>query len=97
MIMFTRYLRPDGRKRDAGIERPAEIEALAATVVQLGGRFEIETLRTGVVSLEVLVPDPEEDLRSVAHELCDNGPEVPAAVDKLVRTAYRALTGGLPT
>lgn len=91
MIHFTQYMRPDGRKQDTTIERPEVVEALARKIVEAGGRFEIEVLRTGAISLEVVADDPDDDLRSVAHELCSNGPEVLVAVDKLVEEAARVL------
>ena len=92
MIRFTQYLLPNGRKRETSIYRPVEIEALAAEVAAAGGRFEIEVLRTGQVSMEVVTGDSDEP-RSLAHEICDNGPPLLAAVDRLVITAHHNLKG----
>jgi hypothetical protein len=99
MIYFIQYLRPDGRREPASIERPPEIEALANAVRIAGGRFEIEVLRTGAVSMEVVADNPEDpdEPLSVAHELCGNGPEVPPAVDRLVRQAYETLVASKGT
>lgn len=88
MIRFTQFLRPDGRQVETTIDRPPEIEAMASAVVAQGVRLEIEVLRTGEVSLEAVDLELED---SLACELCDNGPEVPEAVDRLVREAHRRL------
>lgn len=81
MIPFTQYLRPDGRIRETGISRPADVEAKAQEILNAGYRFECEELHTKDVSLTIFDPEAEED---VAIELVPNGPAVPAAVDKLI-------------
>lgn len=90
-IPFTQYLRPDGRKRDTSIERPDEVFTKAKAVIKAGGRFEIEELQDGTVSMTVEHPDAEEEGQSVSHLLCPNGPAVPATVDRLVEDAYLRL------
>lgn len=95
MIPFRQYLRPDGRQAAVNIERPEAIEAIARAILAAGCRFEAEVLLTGEASFEVVrdVADPDvED--SIAIEIVPNGPEVPAAVDRLVMAA--AATLGLP-
>jgi hypothetical protein len=87
-IKFTQFLMPDGRRTPVTIDRPDEIEALAEEVIKGGGSFEIEVLSTGVVSITCEDHGREETL---AHELCENGPPVPAAVDRVVREAARVL------
>lgn len=82
MIPFTQYLRPDGRKRSINIERPAEVEELAMKLVRRGLRLEAEELCTGEVSFTVF--DGEKD---IAIEICPNGPDVPHAVDRLIKDA----------
>lgn len=89
MIPFTQYLRPDGRPSDEGIEMSAEIEALAQRFIAAGGRYEAEVLREGTVSLTAVHDDAEE--KDIAIELCPNGPEVDAAVEKLVRKSIAWL------
>ena len=87
---FRQYLMPDGRTKDISIDRPEEIEEMAGLVVHRGGRFEIEMLsvnRDG--GDEISVTCVHEDM-DIAIELCLNGPEVPEAVDKVVRAAYEA-------
>lgn len=92
-IPFTQYLSPEGRQVPQWIDRPADVEAKAAAVIAAGGRFEVEKLRTGVVSMEV-VRDGDVETESVAMQLCANGPDVLAAVDKLVDEAHARLVGG---
>jgi hypothetical protein len=95
MIRFTEYVLPDGRQRDAYVERPAEIEALASEVVAAGGRFEIEMLRTGYVSMEVVGGD-DGDPFNVAIEICGNAQCVIGdAVDRLVRDAHACIIDGV--
>lgn len=86
MIPFTQYLLPDGDKREIAIERPADIEERATAVINRNARFEAEVLTTGEISLTVHYK--EED---IAIEICSNGPSVPEAVDRLVKTAHSLL------
>lgn len=79
MIPFTQYLRPDGRRTAVEIDRPDDIEQRARRFIEAGGRFECEHLTTGHVSLTAVWKDED-----AAIEVVANGPEVPAAVDRLV-------------
>lgn len=81
MIPFTQYLRPHGRPREIQIERPLEIEQRAQDLIKRGVRFEAEQLTTGEVSLTAHYNDED-----IAIEICENGPEVPPAVDRLVQS-----------
>jgi len=85
-IEFTQYLRPDGRRTMVDIDRSPEIEALADKIVAAGGRFECEHLTTDHASFTVAYLGDD-----LAIEVCKNGPEVPAAVDRLVRKAAKKL------
>lgn len=87
-IPFTQYLRPDGRQRPCSIERPGVIEEMAKAVIAAGYAFTVEELSTGEVSLEACRDSDESVL---ASEICDNGPPILAAVDKLMRDAYEAV------
>lgn len=78
-IPFTQFLRPDGRQMVVTIERPAEIAAKAEKIMARGLRFECEHLTTGHVSLTIADDDGDH-----AIEVVENGPEVPAAVDRLI-------------
>lgn len=78
-IPFTQYLKPGGRRADVSIERPAHIASMADRIMERGYRFECEVLSTGQVSLTVADYEGDHDI-----ELCNNGIEVPGAVDRLV-------------
>lgn len=78
-IPFTQYLKPNGRRADVSIERPAHIASMADRIMERGYRFECEVLTTGQVSLTIADYEGDHDI-----ELCNNGIEVPATVDRLV-------------
>jgi hypothetical protein len=85
-IPFRQYLRPDARRREVKIDMPQEVELLAQEFIDGGGRFECEELRTGEASLTA-VHDVEGEPADIAIEVVPNGPEVPPAVERLVRRA----------
>lgn len=85
-IHFTQFLRPNGRQVQKEIDMPQEVEELAQILIKAGCRFEIEELSTGMINMECMVDDV-----CVAGELSPNGPEVPKAVESLVRKAYARL------
>lgn len=94
-ITFTQYLRPNGRKRRTKIDRPPDIEELANQFIAAGGWYESEELNTGHASLTAcFVVDNEQ--KDIAIEVCKNGPEVPAAVDRLVRKSIAYITVDQP-
>jgi hypothetical protein len=88
MIPFIQFIRPHGLRRYTEITRPEEIEKLARDLINLGYVFEIEELTTGEISMECLHHENE---HSAALEICKNGPDVPVAVDKLVKTAHENI------
>lgn len=93
VVPFTQFMRPNGRRVPVSIERPEEIAAEARRLIGLGYRFEIESLMTGHVSMEVVGPEDEDgDPVSLAVEVVPNGTEVPAAVDRLVLSASKAVS-----
>jgi hypothetical protein len=89
-VPFTQYLLPNGRTRVIHIDRPPEIETLALEVMERGGRFECEILTTDEVSV-TCVGEVDGEEQDVAIEVCFNGPEVPNAVDRVIRAAHAAL------
>lgn len=91
-VVFTQYLRPNGRQTTVWIERSPEIAALAQQVLAAGYHFDIEELMDRTVSMTVESNIPHDDEQApIAIELCPNGPEVPAAVDRLIRTAAERI------
>lgn len=90
MIPFTQYLLPNGRQILTHIQRGDEVERLARELTASGAVFESEVLTNGIVSMECLVRDGDEDPMVLASALCKNGPEVSETVDALVREAHAA-------
>ena len=78
-VPFTHYLRPDGRRREVLVDRPAEISAQADAIIAVGFRFECEELMDGTVSLTIAGDEDDVEI-----ELCPNGPAVLAAVDRMI-------------
>lgn len=85
-IPFTQFHRPNGRPEAVSIDRPADVEAKAREVIARGWKFECEVLTTGHVHLDVCNADEQ-----LASEICDNGPAVEGAVDRLVAAAHARL------
>ena len=80
-ILFTQYLRPNGRPVPVSIDRPEDIANLAAKIIENGYRFECEHLATGHASLTIVGPDEvDEDI-----EVVMNGPDVPVAIDRMIK------------
>ena len=90
-IEFTQYMLPDGRKRQQWISRSPEIEHLAALLRGAGCVFEIEVLRTGLISMSVERLDKDGEVQVLSQKICMNGLAVPAAVDEMVQEANRAF------
>lgn len=86
MIKFTQFLRPHGQKKPVFIERSPEVESKANQIVLASYRFEIEELTTGEVSMSITWFNPiTMETEDVISELVPNGPEVPLAVDRLIK------------
>jgi hypothetical protein len=87
-VVFTQYLRPDGRTRPVYIERKdMAIQALAETLLANGCKFEVEELQTGEVLFECLDGEGE----SLSTAICSNGSQVPRVVDQLIQDAAKAM------
>ena len=60
-IPFTQYHLPNGRRSLTEFETDsAAIDALAEKIIEAGGRFEMEILRTGEVSITCAAQVPDE-------------------------------------
>ena len=90
-VLFTQYLRPDGRRHAVSIERDGDIATKAASVRTAGGRFEIEVLGDGTISMTIERDNADGEVDILSAQLCANGTAVPETVDVLVEEAYRAL------
>ena len=87
-IVFTQFLRPNGRQVSVWIERSAAVVDQAKALRARGYLFEIEELSDGTVSMTVERPDEDQP---IAIELCPNGPAVPATVDRLIVAAFHRV------
>lgn len=81
VVWFRQYLRPDGRTKTIGMDRPYDISMKAAEIVKKGYRLEAEVLTAGDVSLTIHDTNSSEDVDIV---LATNDTEVPDAVDRLI-------------
>ena len=80
-ILFTQYLRPDGRTTPVTIDMDEEIERKADKIIEAGYRFECEVLTTGHVSFTIHDPREVED---VAIKVVPNDETVPVAVRDMI-------------
>jgi hypothetical protein len=90
-ITFTQFLRPFGRPTPVSINRPDDISSKAVEIRERGFRFECEELWTGEVSLTISNDDGDHDI-----EVVPNGPDVPAAVDRMISRFHVALHQQVP-
>jgi hypothetical protein len=95
-MKFTQFLRPHGKRRQIYIARPPDVENDAAWLESQGCQFEIEELMSGEVSMAVEWVKPKvhpcgDEAGAVWIEICLNGPDVPAHVDRMIKKAVRIL------
>ena len=86
-IPFTQFLLPEGRQKPIVIDRPKEISDMAVDVLSTGGRFTAEILVTGLISL-AYEKEIDGEIEDVDIDVIPNGPEVPLAVDRLVKRLH---------
>jgi len=90
LIPFTHYTLPHGRRIEESFKCDnAETLALAHKIINRGGRFTVELLRTGHASLAVEAEVEGEGSQDIACVVCKNGPPLVAAIDELVREAWK--------
>lgn len=82
-IMFTQFLRPNGKKSIVEIDRPTDIDKMARDLVMMGYNFEIEVLMDD--RIHMTVSNEDGDLRS---RICENGPSLPKCVDDMIIAAH---------
>lgn len=93
LIPFTQYLRPNGRKKNISIEVDQATGDMAKELINAGARFEVEELRTGLVSLECINTNVDEDdyMFCLSSQLVPNGPGMKEAVAELVSEAHKRM------
>ena len=93
---WIQYMMPNGQRKKVEFDVADDLQPQLDAIESAGCRLECEVLSTGEVSLTIFHIESEED---VGIELSDNGPDVPAAVDRLIRTfqvkQLRTLIGSL--
>lgn len=82
-VAFVQFLLPHGEQRHTTIDMPDEVAVFGGELREAGYRFEIEVLRTGHIHADVC-----DDEGQLASEVCSNGPEVPVAIERMIRTAH---------
>jgi hypothetical protein len=87
-IPFVQFLLPHGQRRPMIFKGTRELAQIAADIRARGYEFHAEILTTDEVSLTCFNVEAEED---VAIELCPNGPEVLAGVERLIRSAKEEI------
>lgn len=86
-VKFTQYLLPDGRQRETTFEVEDENNfKKAGEIIEKGGKFEVEMLQTGMISLTVVYE--EED---IAIQLTENNEKITKAVNNLIVEAYEFI------
>lgn len=85
-LPFAQYLRPNGRKSAVNAPCTKEIYDLGNTFLDKGGKYEVEVLTTGHISMTasyVVKGEPQD----IAIEICDNNEAVHTALEKLVKSS----------
>ena len=81
-VEVVQYMRPDGRAVVMHTDIRDAFEAPYRTIRRRGWRLAAEHLSDGAISLTV-----EDDEQDFAHEIVANGPEVQAAIERLIAAA----------
>jgi hypothetical protein len=87
-IMFTQYLRPDGRKAQRIIDRHADVADKAELLATAGWQFEVEVLATREVSITCTQFDSADDAGECFGRCLPNGPGIAEAVDEIVNETF---------
>ncbi len=80
-IEFTQYLMPHGRRDTVWIERPADVMEKAVEIREAGFRFGCEML-SDYQTISLTISDDNDDY---AIKVVPNGPDVPEAIDQMIR------------
>lgn len=88
-IPFIR-MNPSGQRSLQQISRSIPIEEKAAEFIDAAGRYLTEIRTDGKVHLMAII-DKAGGCKEVAHETCDNGPDLPEAVDRLVKESVKHI------
>ncbi len=78
---LTQFLLPDGRKKPVECDVPDDLAPQLDAMKNAGAELEAEVLRGGTVSLTVV----HEEHGDFDGEVTPNGPDVPKALERLIR------------
>lgn len=78
---FTQYLRPNGRQVETECKVADDLAEQLNLIQTAGAKLTAEVLMTGIVSFTISDFDSDD----FDMELAPNGPEVPLAIDRLIR------------
>ncbi|MGC8534912.1 MAG: hypothetical protein ACP5QR_05190 [Rhizomicrobium sp.] len=81
---------PNGKIVVSDIVRPEEVQTAADRFMAAGGFYCCEILTSGLVNLSAMLKDGLK-LRECASAQAFNGPELPQAVDRLVRQSAEGM------
>lgn len=84
MIFISQHLDSDGEKLEIRIKRSRTVEEMAAELVRVGCRFEVEILDNDRVYMTVEFKDHEEPL---ANAICTKD-QAPDSVDTMIQIAH---------
>lgn len=94
IVEFTQYLLPYGNPRKVTTEVPESLKRYVDDLKFAGAEFECEMLRTGDVSFTIEYqhnPNDEDDIETLAHEVCPNDESVTEALKNLIVHAWNRL------
>jgi hypothetical protein len=86
---------PNGARGLQEIDRTRATEAMAHRFIAHDGRYLIEVLKDGTVSLIAII-DVDGKAKDVARETCANGPALLKAVDRLVTKSVQHIPANNP-
>jgi len=85
-MIFTQFLRPNGRRQTISVMRPQPVEDMAQELRENGYKFEVEELMTGEIHMDV---SHIADDYPLTNRICDNVEgKVNDAVDSMITEAH---------
>lgn len=89
-IPFIRVY-PDNTLKMQTIERPVEVDLLAASFIARGGRYLIAKISDNEVRMTAVIQGMGDDVIEIASEASPDGIALPLAVDRLVRASVEKI------
>lgn len=89
MIPFIRLF-PDGHRAVQEVIRPFDIQSIAERFILVGGRYCCGVMDDGQAKLTAVL-GIDDKTHEIAVELCDNGPAILDATDRLIRNSVKHI------